>query len=102
MDEYSVEFSVGARQDFDDIYQNGKTHWSFSDTDTYVSQITDRCLSLSHMPHRVGFDSHTRKSLTFRAFEHKAHKVFFTIDEDTKTVNIAAVLPGRTKYSTKL
>jgi plasmid stabilization system protein ParE len=64
--------------------------------------ITEKIFSLDQMPQRIGFDFHTRSELTFRSFEHKAHKVFFTIDEDSETVNIVAVLPSRTKYSAKL
>ena len=102
MGEYRVQFSIGARQDFEDIYHNSQSRWSFEQTDAYVIEIEKRCFGLSHMPQRVGFDLHTRNEKTFRSFAYKAHKVFFTIDEATKTVNIVAVLPSRTKYSAKL
>lgn len=102
MDEYQVEFSTDARQDFEDIYRKGMQRWSFAITDAYVAEIEQRCYGLSHMPHRIGFDRHTQNTRTYHAFEYKAHKVFFTIDETKKVVNIAAVLPSRTHYAVKL
>lgn len=102
MVKYEIEFSAEARQDFEQIYRSDRDRWSFSETDIYVADLEKRCLDLSHMPHRFSFDEHTRGMNMFRSFEHKAHKVFFTISETQRTVYISAVLPSRTRYASKL
>ena len=102
METYKIIIQPGALQDLEAIFRSNPGRWSFAETYAYVEEIRGRFDALSQIPHRFSFDPHTRRPKTFRSFAYKAHKVFFTIDEATKTVNIVAVLPSRTKYSAKL
>ena len=102
MDKYRVVISPQALDDIRSIYSNDTGRWSRAETDAYVDQILDRCDELEEIPHRISFDEHTRIPRTFRSFEHKAHKIFFTIYEDTKVVDVIAILPSRTNYSSGL
>ena len=102
MDNYKVTISHRADLDLEEIYISSRYRWSFLETHKYVRDIKAQISTLDKMPQRFGFDEHTQRLKAFRSFEHKAHKVFFTIDEATKTVHVTAILPSRTKYAAKL
>jgi len=100
MGPYNVIILPAAEIDIEDIYHNSaqQKRWSFSATYEYVTDIKDRIASLSDQPERFSYDEHTTNKRQYRSFQHGAHKVFYTVNQDTKTVYVAAVLGSVTNY----
>ena len=101
---YNVITLPTAETDLEDIYHNSATQgrWSFSQTNTYVTEIKHQIASLSAYPERFSYDEYTIKKRQYRSFQHRAHKVFYTVDNDTMTVYVAAILGSTTNYGQKI
>ena len=91
-------------QHIKDIYSNSSEQgrWSFFETDAYVVKLEQKIASLAENPNRFSRDEHTRRPLEYRSFQHGAHKVFYTVDNDTMTVYVAAILGSTTNYGKNL
>ena len=98
MGRYSVRLSDTAQDNLEQIYASAEGRWPFAQTEHYVAEIIERSLSLEDMPNRFSRERYMPDGRGIRSFQHKAHKVFYIVDDDALIVDIIAILPSRTQY----
>lgn len=77
------------------IFIDGVERFGFEQADRHVADLRARCDSVETFPKRNAVSRHTGRNRRYRAFTFKAHKVFHTVDDETRRAGIAAILPGR-------
>ena len=104
MDLFKVVTTEAAKQHIRDIYSNSSAQgrWSFLETDAYVVKLEQKITSLADNPNRFSRDEYTSRPLEYRSFQHGSHKVFYTVNHNTKTVYVAAILGSVTNYGENL
>jgi plasmid stabilization system protein ParE len=98
MGSYNVRLSDTAQDNLEQIYASAKERWSFTETEHYVAELIARCLSLEGMPNRFNRERYSPDGRSIRSFQHKAHKIFYIVDDDALIVDVIAILPSRTQY----
>lgn len=91
MDSYSVAFSAEFDRRLAEIEQD-EPGFGVTQTARYIVEIIDRCDRLEILPYR--FATETINGIELHSFTHKAHRVFYRVNEPAKTVEIVTVLHG--------
>lgn len=97
---YSVVLSARAAEALADLLEDPESPYSPAARLAYVRAIRTRCESLDLLPHR--FAEVTIRGRQFRHFSYKAHRVFYRVDEPTKTVFVIAIIAGRMEMDRQL
>ena len=95
MDKYHVVFSDSFTKQLTEI-ETDFVDYGEAHTLKYISEIVHLCTGLNLFPHR--YQARIINDQTYRLFRHKAHTVFYQIDEDQLQVAITAVLPARADF----
>ena len=97
MAQYKVIITEPAVNDLDEIAEYIISQFSAPMTAlNLIESIESAVMSLSHMPHRCPLvDDERLKAMSYRKLNVKNYIVFFTIDEDNKTVVIERILFAR-------
>lgn len=91
MDSYTVTFSAEFDRRLAEIEQD-ELGFGPAQTARYLLEIVDRCDGLEILPYR--FATETINGLELHSFTHKAHRVFYRVNEPAKTVEVVTVLHG--------
>lgn len=95
MSQYSVIFTSKSELQIAEILEQGALQYGPADSRSYIVSLRKKCQSVSVFPDRYPLDSYTKHPNTLRSFVHKAHKIFYRVNEVNKQVEIIAVLPIR-------
>lgn len=91
MDSYAVAFSAEFDRRIAEI-ERDDLGFGARQTSTYILEIIDRCDGLAILPYR--FATETINGAELHSFTHKAHRVFYRVDEASKVVEVVTVLHG--------
>ena len=98
---YAVTISLAANNDLDEIFSYiANTLYAEQSAVNLMNEIQDMILSLGEMPERFNFalDS-TLAEKGYRRVTVKKYVILYTVDEDTKTVNVARIFHGSMNYA---
>ena len=99
MDNYSVRYSARFDAGLAEIEQ-AYVKWGKAQTLKYIGEVVRRCERLAYFPKR--FEAVSINGQPYRSFTHKAHRVFYQVNDDTKTVSVVAILRGSMDFRERL
>lgn len=98
---YAVDFTDTARTDLKEIAVYIAEESKNRDIAIrFVRELRERCASLTEFPLSGAMpDDRMLKSLGYRFLVHKEYLLFYTVDEDNKTVYVQAVFNAKKDYT---
>lgn len=94
MDRYTVTATNEFDQRMAEIEQD-PLGFGMAQTVKYLAEIWERCEHLESLPYRFGKE--TINGFSYFTFTHKAHRIFYAIEEKHKTVVLVTILHGAMK-----
>ena len=95
---YHVVITDNALNDLSRILREGAVDFGREASRHYVETIQGLCQNLTANPHMYSYDEHTKHPRTHRSFSHKAHKIFYRVNDETGTVFIVTIRKQRMLY----
>ena len=104
MEEYKVQLSIQAKEDYKSIIRYIKYKLlEPSIAERYAKLIRNELDTLKHYPQKFAIiDNDIIKQYKFRKLIIKNYIVFYRINEDEKTVNVERILYSATDWKNKL